>query len=60
MVDALDGKSMTHIDPGLVLLGHLLLDLQSPEQLFEPHHGHRDQPAGEEGEEVRTWAVTLV
>ena len=42
----------THINPGLVLLGHLFLDLQSPEQLFEPHHGHRDQPAGEE-EKVR-------
>lgn len=37
-------SAFTHIYSGLVLFGHLLLDLQSAKQLFKTHHGHRDQP----------------
>lgn len=38
---------LTHVHSGLVLFGHLILDLQSAQQLFEAHHGHWNQPERE-------------
>lgn len=35
----------THIQSGLVLFCHLVLDFQPAEQFLKAHHGHRDQPA---------------